>query len=170
MRPQKLWNLCTRCLAFAGICFDNECHVFSTTFDGLKMVDHTKLLEKLITTRSQENTESYVERGRELAGKDDLYLKHAWIGSMKLWSGKLADAVDHNKRDDLQSEMLLRGYQPPFELAKTAIERLCLNPDVHLLSLQSAERARGGKLRRVINGLRGGFERKPKATKSPQKT
>jgi hypothetical protein len=133
------------------------------------MVDQTKLLEKLINTRSQENTDSYVERGRELAGKDDLYLKHAWIGAMKLWSSKLADAVAHDKREDLQSEMLLRGYPPPFELAKTAMEILCLNPDVHLLSLQSAERTRGGKLRRVISGLRGGFDRKPKATKSPQK-
>jgi len=125
------------------------------------MVDQGKLLEKLINTRSQENTENYIERGRELAGRDDLYLKHAWIGAMKLWSGKLADAVDHNKREDLESEMLLRGYQPPFELAKAAIQTLCLNPDFHLQSLQSAERARGGKLRRVIDGLRGGFERKP---------
>jgi hypothetical protein len=128
------------------------------------MVDQSKLLEKLITARSQENTESYVGRGRLLADRDDLYLKHAWIGAMKLWSSRLADVIDHNKREDLQSEMFLRGYQPPFELAKAAIEIICLNPDAHLQSLQSTERARGGKIRRAFKGLRGGFERKPKAS------
>lgn len=125
------------------------------------MVDQSKLLEKLITARSQENTESYVGRGRLLADRDDLYLKHAWIGAMKLWSSRLADIIDHNKREDLQSEMFLRGYQPPFELAKAAIDVICLNPDAHLQSLQSTERARGGKIRRAFKGLRGGFERKP---------
>jgi len=133
------------------------------------MDDQSKLLEKLITARSEENTESYIGRGRELANRDDLYLKHAWIGAMKLWSGRLADAVDHNKREDLQSEMFLRGYQPPFELAKAAMETICLNPDDHLQSLQSVERGRGGKIRRAIKGLRGGLERKPKASPRPKK-
>jgi hypothetical protein len=133
------------------------------------MVDQSKLLEKLITARSQDNTESYVGRGRGLANKDDLYLKHAWIGAMKLWSSRLADTIDHNKREDLQSEMFLRGYQPPFELAKAAIETICLNSDAHLESLQSAERGRGGKIRRAIKGLRGGLERKSKASTASKK-
>lgn len=132
------------------------------------MVDQSKLLEKLITARSQENTKSYIGRGRELANRDDLYLKHAWIGAMKLWSGRLADTVDHNKREDLQSEMFLRGYQPPFELAKAAMETICLNADDHLQNLQSG--GSGGKIRRVIKGLRGGLERKPKASARPKKT
>jgi hypothetical protein len=133
------------------------------------MVDQSKLLEKMITARSQENTESYVGRGRGLANKDDLYLKHAWIGAMKLWSSRLADIFDHTKREDLQSEMLLRGYQPPFELAKAAIEKICLNQDAHLQSLQSSEHGRGGKIRRAIKGIRGGFERKPKASAASKK-
>jgi len=133
------------------------------------MADQSKLLEKLITARSQENTESYVGRGRELANRDDLYLKHAWIGAMKLWSSRLADTIDHNKREDLQSEMFLRGYPPPFELAKAAMETICLNPDAHFQGLQFVERGRGGKIRRAIKGLRGGFERKPKASTSSKK-
>lgn len=133
------------------------------------MIDQSKLLEKLITARSQENSESYIGRGRLLADRDDLYLKHAWIGAMKLWSSRLADIIDHNKREDLQSEMFLRGYQPPFELAKAAIEIICLNPDAHLQGLQSVERGRGGKIRRAIKGLRGGFDRKPKASTQSRK-
>ncbi|MBO0758657.1 MAG: hypothetical protein J2P54_22655, partial [Bradyrhizobiaceae bacterium] len=133
------------------------------------VIDQSKLLEKLITARSEENTESYIERGRELASRDDLYLKHAWIGAMKLWSSRLADTIDHNRREDLQSEMFLRGYDPPFELAKASMETICLNPDDHLQSLQSTVRARGGKIRRVIKGLRGGLDRKPKASAPSRK-
>jgi hypothetical protein len=88
------------------------------------MDDQNKLLHGLIDNRSREHIEDYVRRGRQLASRDDVYLRHAWVGAMKIWNAKLANAVDHKLREDIQAEMLLRGYQPPFELVKEEMKTL----------------------------------------------
>jgi hypothetical protein len=88
------------------------------------MDEQNKLVDGLIDNRSQEHIEDYVGRGRQLASRDDVYLRHAWVGAMKIWNAKLANAVDHKLREDIQAEMLLRGYQPPFELVKEEMKTL----------------------------------------------
>jgi hypothetical protein len=88
------------------------------------MDDQSKQLDGLIDKRFRDRIDDYIGRGRRLAGRDDVYLRHAWIGAIKMWKAKLADAVNHELREDLQSEMLLRGYQPPFELVREELEIL----------------------------------------------
>jgi hypothetical protein len=129
---------------------------------ALSMDDQNKLLHGLIDNRSVEQAENYIRRGRRLARKDDAYLKHAWIGAMKLWSVNLANAVDHELREDLQSEMLLRGYEPPFESVKDIIEILHANSDVPVANLKPEREPTGAKINRETQDLRDSFKRRSK--------
>jgi hypothetical protein len=126
--------------------------------------------------RSLVQIENYVSRGRKLADRDDAYLRHAWIGAMKICSTTLADFEDHELREDLQSEMLLRGYQPPFEFVKDEIRtpppRSEPRPAAKVAkpkppseesvakNLRPAVKAKN--IGRDIDELRDSFERKPK--------
>jgi hypothetical protein len=63
-----------------------------------------------------EATADYVRRGRLLAALDDEELCRRWVDLFKLWVATDFDAGhDHRAREDVESELQLRGKEPPFD-------------------------------------------------------
>jgi hypothetical protein len=63
-----------------------------------------------------EATADYVRRGRLLAALDEQELRRRWVDLFKLWVASDFDAGhDHQAREDVESELQLRGGEPPFD-------------------------------------------------------
>jgi hypothetical protein len=64
-----------------------------------------------------EALEAYLKRGRQLADIDDQELNRRWIVAFKTWAAEVAAGFQsgHRERLDLDSELMLRGKEPPFE-------------------------------------------------------
>jgi hypothetical protein len=84
----------------------------------------------------------YVGRGRPLAVIEFVVLRRHWIAQMELWSNKTASAEDHKLREDIQAEMRIRGYAPPFEAVKEDLLRLAAISRAFAEGLSPLERRR----------------------------
>jgi hypothetical protein len=60
-------------------------------------------------------TAKYVRRGRSLAQIDDEELRARWVRLFKLWIADYGSEHNHQEREDIESELQLRGLVPPFE-------------------------------------------------------
>jgi hypothetical protein len=70
-----------------------------------------------------ERTAAYVKRGRRLAKDDSAALKERWLITFKSFCDTLI--VDEQEEcHDIESELELRGEEPPMELATGDIEKL----------------------------------------------
>jgi hypothetical protein len=84
----------------------------------------------------------YVGRGRPLAAAEFVALRQHWIAQMGLWSNKTASAEDHKMREDIEAEMRIRGYAPPFEAVKEDLGRLAAMSRAFADGLSPLERRR----------------------------
>jgi hypothetical protein len=78
------------------------------------MSDDPEMLAYLESLRL-EATARYVRRGRLLAGLDDEELRRRWVRLFKLWIADYGSGHDHRERDDIESELQLRGLVPPYD-------------------------------------------------------
>jgi hypothetical protein len=63
-----------------------------------------------------EATADYVRRGRLLAEIDDEELRGRWVGLFRSWvMTDFGAGHDHRQREDVESELQLRGKDPPFD-------------------------------------------------------
>jgi hypothetical protein len=77
--------------------------------DDLEMVAY-------LESQRLEATASYVRRGRVLARLDDEDLRRQWALLFKLWIADYGSGRhDHQEREDIESELQLRGLVPPFD-------------------------------------------------------
>ena len=63
-----------------------------------------------------EALDAYLKRGRPLADIDDQELNTRWIVAFKIWATAVAAGVQrgHRERLDLDTEIALRGREPPY--------------------------------------------------------
>jgi hypothetical protein len=81
-----------------------------------------------------EATARYVRRGRLLAELGDEELRQRWVRLFKLW---LADYPehDHREREDVESELQLRGLLPPFDRVPDDLAVMCEKSGAHIDAL-----------------------------------
>ena len=60
-------------------------------------------------------TADYLRRGRHLAEVDIDELNARWIACFKDYAANFGTGHNHRPREDIESEMQVRGLQPPFE-------------------------------------------------------
>jgi hypothetical protein len=109
--------------------------------------DQCNLIRNCIERQVLEQVADYVERGRSLAGRDFAELRRHWIRQMRLWSNKSASAEDHKLREDIQAEMRIRGFQPPYEAVKDELARLAAMSKAFVDSLSPQDRRRFNRTR-----------------------
>jgi hypothetical protein len=78
------------------------------------MSDDLEIVAYLQSQRLDE-TARYVRRGRLLVGLDDEELRRQWVLLFKQWIAEYGSDHDHQERDDIESELQLRGLVPPFD-------------------------------------------------------
>lgn len=113
----------------------------------MKAGDQCSLIRNWIEREVLEQIADYVDRGRGVAGRDYAELRRHWIRQMTRWSNKSADAEDHKLREDIQAEMRIRGFQPPFEAVKDDLARLAAMSKAFVDSLSPQDRRRFNRTR-----------------------
>ena len=127
--------------------------------------NHGDLVRSWLENLTIEQMRSYGGRGRHLAKTGDAELRLAWVDAMNLWAADLATDTTHKAREDLQAEMLLRGYQPPFELVKGALDTLQdrTNARTFVLRRDPVQLAQAERcLTEHLDAFRESIERRPK--------
>jgi hypothetical protein len=73
-----------------------------------------------------EATLDYVQRGRSLAQVDIDELKRRWVVEFKGWVANLetGNKLDPRPREDIESEMKVRGTEPPWDLVSDDFEAM----------------------------------------------
>jgi len=109
--------------------------------------EQCQLIRNWIERQVPEQIADYVDRGRMLAGRDYAELRRHWIYQMRLWSAKSASAEDHKLREDVQAEMRIRGFQPPYDAVKDELVRLEAMSKAFVDSLSPLDRRRFNRTR-----------------------
>jgi len=125
--------------------------------------DQCKLIRNWIERQVLEQIADYLARGRALAGRDYALLRRHWIAQMALWSSKTASPEDHKLREDIQAEMRIRGFQPPYEAVKDDLLRLAA------MAQDAAEAQQHGR-RRFRRAADAAYEALRASTKSGSKS
>jgi hypothetical protein len=105
-------------------------------------VDDWQFVRSWIERQVPGEIADYVRRGRPLAATEFVVLRRHWIAQMELWSNKTAGAEDHKLREDIQAEMRIRGYAPPFEVVRDDLVRLAAMSRAFAEGLSPLERRR----------------------------
>ena len=71
-------------------------------------------VEATLENEAVERLEEYVRRGRRLQPLWNVDLIDAWVSIVNQWADGSTDFSDQNL-DDCESEMILRGIEPPFD-------------------------------------------------------
>jgi hypothetical protein len=109
--------------------------------------DQCNLIRSWIERQVLEQMADYIGRGRRLAAKDFAELRRHWMTLMRLWGAKTASAEDHKLREDIQAEMRIRGFQPPYNAVKDVLVQLAaMSRDVVERS-RPQERRRFGRMK-----------------------
>jgi hypothetical protein len=77
------------------------------------MTDEDVMLAYL-ENKQLEASADYVRRGRHLADVDSDELQWRWIADFKAWATNVR-RHDHKPREDIESELIIRGQPFPFE-------------------------------------------------------
>lgn len=104
--------------------------------------EQCQLIRSWIERQVLEQIADYLARGRALAGRDYALLRRHWVTQMSLWSTKAASAEDHKLREDIQAEMRVRGFQPPYDAVKDDLVRLAAMSKAFVDSLSPHDRRR----------------------------
>src|SRR3974390_2953144 len=93
----------------------------------------TKIMEAMLDHRRYEDAATYAAHGRCLAAPSSRYLQRQWIAEFRSWATAAEQDVryDHQVMNDCESELLLRGKDPPhndvrpeFEIIRAASARI----------------------------------------------
>jgi hypothetical protein len=81
------------------------------------MMDDNEMLLAYLKNEGMDATADYMRRGRHLANVDIGELNAQWIASFKDWVANLGQGQEYDQRprEDIESEMQVRGLQPPYE-------------------------------------------------------
>ncbi len=86
----------------------------------------TDLVEAYLADKRLEVASDYVRRGRSLQSLTDDDLNRDWLSAFRAWamSAQARSKFDRRPLDDMESEMCVRGYDPPYNLVETEITTL----------------------------------------------
>jgi hypothetical protein len=113
-----------------------------------------------IDAEAMQRAEAYLARGRIHEAEDTAVLKAQWVEAFRRFVGNLGDPALARAHEDLQSELRLRGEEPPFaeveketeaffDRVRDAVERVKRNPGQYAELLRElgslSELARGDK-------------------------
>jgi hypothetical protein len=77
-----------------------------------------ELVLAYLRNQQLEAVEDYLKRGRKFADIDDRELDQRWVAAFKswvAWAARSGIENDRTQRLDLDSEIILRGREPPYE-------------------------------------------------------
>src|SRR5438128_2316714 len=77
-----------------------------------------------LESKQFEQLERYLRDGRKLANLSDEELGEGWISELRHWLANFGAAVDHRAQEDIESELKLRGREPPLHLVQNEFEAL----------------------------------------------
>jgi hypothetical protein len=120
--------------------------------------EQCQLIRSWIERQVLKQIADYLARGRALAGRDYAMLRRHWIRQMSLWSTKAANAEDHKLREDIQAEMRVRGFQPPYDVVKDDLVRLAAISKAFVDSLNPQDRRRFGAADGQFRAFRDGIK------------
>jgi hypothetical protein len=84
----------------------------------------------------------YVQGGRILVRQEDEQLRRRWVDLFREWVSNFQFGHDHREREDVESELQLRGLLPPFDRVTEELAAMRKKSGAHIEALlRDPERA-----------------------------